>query len=132
MLKRFAFNAGANIFSGAVASAYQLGVTGMAARAWHGAEFASWALALSVAAIAPIFAANLSSVVTRRIVEARHGKPGAVEPAILSAGRRIGQRLASVAFAILLSAGAWIQMRSESGAMSTSAFLGLLAIVLST
>jgi hypothetical protein len=132
MLRRFASNAGANIFSGAVASAYQLTITAMAVRAWHGGEFASWALALSVAAIAPIFAANLSSVVTRRVVEARHGKSGAAESAILLAGRRIGQRLACMAFAILLCAGAWIQTRSVSGAMSTSAFLGLLVIVLST
>ena len=58
MLKRFASNAGANIFSGAVAAAYQLAITGMGISAWHGAEFASWALALSIAAIAPIFAAN--------------------------------------------------------------------------
>src|SRR5580658_8562736 len=132
MLKRYAYNAGANIFSGAVAAAYQLTITGMGVRAWHRAEFASWALALSVAAIAPIFAANLSSVVTRRVVEARHGDAGATESAIVLAGRRIGQRLACVAFAILICAGAWIQMRSVSGAMPTSAFLVLLALVLLT
>ena len=48
------------------------------------------------------------------------------------AGRRIGRRLAYVAFAILICAGAWIQMRSVSGAMSTSAFLVLLVIVFLT
>jgi hypothetical protein len=132
MLRRFAFNAGANIFSGAVAAAYQLAITGMGIRAWHRAEFASWALALSVAAIAPVFAANLSSVVTRRVVEARHGKSGAAESAIVLAGRRIGQRLACVAFAILICAGAWIQRRSVSGAISTSAFMELLVVVLLT
>jgi hypothetical protein len=132
MLKRFASNAGANVFSGAVAAAYQLTIAGMGIRAWHRAEFASWALALSVSAIAPIFAANLSSVVTRRVVEARHGNSGATESAIVLAGRRIGQRLAGIAFAILICAGAWIQTRSVSGAMSTGAFLVLLVLVLLT
>ena len=132
MLRRFAANAGANIFSGGVAAAYQLAINGMGIRAWHGAEFASWALALSVAAIAPIFAANLSSVVTRRVVEARHAGSGSVELAIVLAGHRIGQGLACIALVILICAGAWIQARSASGALSTSAFLGLLMIVLST
>jgi hypothetical protein len=132
MLRRFASNAGANIFSGAVAAAYQLAITGMGISVWHGPEFASWALALSVAAIAPIFAASLSSVVTRRVVEARHGKFGAAERAIVLAGRRIGRRLATVALAILICVGAWIHARSESGSLSTGAFLLLLAIVLST
>lgn len=132
MLSRFASNAGANIFSGAVAAAYQLAITGMGASAWHGAAFASWALALSVAAIAPIFAANLSSVVTRLVVEARHRPPSAAESAIVLAGRRIGRGLACLAVAALVCTGAWIQIHSTTGALSTSAFLGLLVIMLST
>jgi hypothetical protein len=132
MLRRFASNAGANILSGAVAAAYQLTIAGMASRTWHGEVFASWGLALSVAAIAPIFATNLASVVTRRVVEARHSKSGASESAIVLAGRRLGQQLTCVALAILICAGAWIQMRSMSGAMSTSAFLALLVVLLLT
>src|ERR1700692_3862659 len=132
MLRRFAFNAGANILSGAVAAAFQLTITGMASRTWHGAEFASWGLALSVAAIAPIFASNLSSVVARRVVEARHSKSCAAESAIVLAGRRLGKHLTCMALAILICAGAWIQMRSASGAMSTSAFLVLLVVLLLT
>jgi hypothetical protein len=130
MLKRFAFNAGANILSGGVAAAFQLTITGLASRTWHGAQFASWGLALSVAAIAPIFASNLSSVVTRRVVEARHSNSSAAESAIVLAGRRLGKRLTCVALAILICAGAWIQMRSASRAMSTSAFLVLLVVLL--
>lgn len=132
MLRRFASNAGANILSGAVAAAYQLAIAGIASRTWHGAEFASWGLALSVAAIAPLFAANLSIVMTRRVVQARHSKSGASEWAIVLAGRRVGKHLTYVALAILLCAGAWIQMRSVSGAMSTSAFLVLLVVLLLT
>jgi hypothetical protein len=132
MLKRFASNAGANIFSGAVAAAYQLTITGIGSRAWHGAEFSSWALALSVAAIAPVFAANLSSVITRRVVEARHGLAGAAEMAIVEAGRRIGQHLTLLALAVLVCAGAWIHKHSVSGGLPTSAFLLLLVVLLST
>ena len=132
MLRRFASNAGANILSGVIAAAYQLTITGMASRTWHGEVFASWGLALSVAAIAPIFATSLASVVTRRVVEARHSKSGASESAIVLAGRRLGQQLTCVALAILICAGAWIQMRSASGAMSTSAFLALLVVLLLT
>jgi hypothetical protein len=132
MLKRYASNAGANIFSGVVAAAYQLSITGMGVSAWRGPEFASWALALSVAAIAPIFAANLSSVVTRRVVEARHARSGTAEAAIVAAGRRIGRRIAAVAFVILVCAGVAVQARAASGAMSSVGFLALLVVVLST
>lgn len=132
MLRRFASNAGANIFSGAVGAAYLLAITGIASRTWHGAEFASWALALSVAAIAPICAANLSGVVTRRIVESRHSKSGADDLAIVLAGRRMGQHLTYVALVLLICSGAWIQMRLSSGVMSTSSFLILLLMLLLT
>lgn len=130
MLGRFASNAGANVFSGVVAAAYQLTITWMGSRAWHGTDFASWALALSIAAIAPIFAANLSNVVTRRVVEARHGQIGGGESAIVLAGRRIGRRLAFIALTILICAGAWIQAHSELGAMPTRAFLILLSVLM--
>jgi hypothetical protein len=130
MLRRFASNAGANLFSGAVAAGYQLAVAGLAVRAWHGAEFASWALALSVAAIAPIFAANLSSVVTRRLIELRHADPRAEAQATVLGGQRIARRLTSLAFAVLIATGAWIESRSSAGALTTSGFLILLAVAL--
>jgi hypothetical protein len=132
MLKRFASNTAANVFSGAVSAVYLLAITSMGSSTWHGAEFASWALALSIAAIVPIFAANLSSVVTRRVVEARYGKSRAAESGIVLAGRSIGQRLTFLALVTLICAGAWVQMRSVSGAMSTSGFLLLLAVTLLT
>jgi hypothetical protein len=46
------------------------------------------------------------------------------------AGRRIGRHLTCVAVAILIFAGAFVQMHSVSGAISTSAFLVLLAVLL--
>lgn len=132
MLRRFASNAGANVFSGVVAAGYQLGVTALGVQTWHGAEFASWALALSVAAIAPIFAANLSSVITRRVVEARHGAADANERATVIAGQRIGKRLAAAAIGVLIVGGVAVQARSDAGQLSTSAFTILLVVLLLT
>lgn len=130
MLKRFASNAGANIFSGAAAAGYQLAITLIGSRTWEATEFASWALALSVAAISPVFAANLSSVVTRRIVEARHSQWAASESAIVISGRRIGHHLTAAAFTILACAGMAIQARSGAATMSSGAFSVLLLLLL--
>lgn len=132
MLKRFFSNAAANAFSGAMAAAYQLVVVALAVATWQGADFAAWGLAMSIAAIAPILSASLSSVVTRRLVEARHRGPDAIESAIVLAGRRIGWGLAGIAFAALFLAGALIKGSSDLGALSTSEFLVLLTIMLST
>jgi hypothetical protein len=132
MLKVFASNAGANIMSGFVSAAYQLAVIGMASRTWHGAAFAAWGLALSVASIAPIFASNLSSVMTRRVVEARHGRVGAAELIIVLAGRRLGRHLTLIALLSLVCAGSWIHAHSTSAALPMGAFLVLLVELLVT
>lgn len=131
-MKRFASNAVANIFSGVTAAIYQLTVTGIGSSVWQGREFSAWALALSFAAIAPIFAANLSSVITRRVVEARHGKSAADESAIVKAGRRIGQQLTLLAIALLLCVGTGVQMLSGSDFLATWAFAILLTVMLFT
>lgn len=132
MLKRFFSNAAANAFSGGMAAAYQLVVAALAVATWQGADFAAWGLAMSIAAMAPILSASLSSVVTRRLVEARHRGPDIIEAAIVLAGRRISWGLAGIAFATLFLAGALIQGSSDVGALSTSKFLVLLTIMLST
>lgn len=132
MLKRFVSNAGANVFSGVFGAIYQLTITGIGGRVWQGAEFASWALALSIAAIAPIFAANLSSVITRRVVEVRHGNLGSAEAAIIEAGRRLGRHLVLFALGTLIFAGAWIQANSANQKLTSGAFAILLLVMLST
>lgn len=132
MLKRYSSNATANVFSGAIAAIYQLTITAMAVATWDGADFAMWGLAMSIAAIAPILSANLSSVVTRRLVEVRHHGSGTVEAAIVLAGRRMSLGLTNLALASLFCAGAWIQAHSVPGPLTTSEFLILLAMLLST
>ena len=132
MLKKFAWNAGANVFSGAMAAAYQLTITFMAIKAWHGTEFSSWALALSVAAIMPIFAINLSSLVARRVVEGLHSKSEVIEPAVLLSGRRIGHQLTFIAFVSLICAGTFLHMHSTTEVMSTAGFFWMLLLLLLT
>lgn len=132
MLNRFSSNATANILSGVVAAAYQLSITAIAVSTWDSADFATWGLAMSIAAIAPILSANLSSVMTRRLVEVRHGGSREIENSIVLAGRRISRILACVAFVSLFTAGAWIHMNSAPGLSTTSGFLILLALLLLT
>lgn len=132
MLKRFVSNAGANVFSGVFATIYQLTITGIGGRVWQGTEFASWALALSIAAIAPIFAANLSGVITRRVVEVRHGDAHPSELAIIEAGRKLGHHLGLSAIVALICIGAWIQVNSLHQALRPSDFAFLLFTMLLT
>jgi len=130
VLKRFASNAGANVLSGVITAVYQLGLTAIATRVWHGTDFSSWALALSVAAIAPLFGANLSSVVTRRVVAARHGDGRLDESAIVASARRLGRQLAACALVVLLVAGIGVGSHSSSVKLEGLSFLMLIAQLL--
>lgn len=67
--RRFASNAAANVAAGASATLFQIGLTAIASRVLGPVEFGRWALALSLAALTPLFAVNLSSIVTRRLLE---------------------------------------------------------------
>lgn len=132
MLKRFASNAGANVLSGVVAAGYQLGATAIAARIWRDSAFTTWALALSVTSIAPLFASSLSSVVTRRLVDARHSSNGTSEHAIAQAAQKIGHRLAMLAMALLLVAGLELQHRAALNATGSGTFAALLLLLLTS
>jgi hypothetical protein len=131
-LRRFFSNASANIFSGAAGAAYQLTVAGIGSSTWQGIDFALWALALSVATIAPVFTVSLSSVITRRIVEARHGSARGTEFAIVRAGRRVGQHLGYFAVVLLFCAGVGIQARINSDPKDLISFSVILFTLLMT
>ena len=115
-----------------MAAAYQLTITGIAIKTWHGTEFSSWALALSVAAILPIFAINLSSLVARRVVEGRHIKSEVIESAVLLSGRRIGHQLTLMAFLSLICVGTFLHIHSATEVMSTVGFFWMLLLLLLT
>ncbi|MEY2892516.1 MAG: hypothetical protein RJA98_2424, partial [Pseudomonadota bacterium] len=105
MLKRLASNAAANLSSGLVAACCQLAATGFATRIWHGSEFSTWALALSISAIAPLFGVNLSSVVTRRLVQDRHTNRGVNTESIIRGANKLSRQLTFWATILLFSAG---------------------------
>lgn len=128
MLRIIASNAAANIISGFIAAAYQVTITSLASRTWNGSEFTVWALALSIAAIAPLFAVNLASVVTRRIVEFRCEEKS--ELAIVLAGRRVSNHLHYAALIFLISSGVWIEAGAGARLNSGASFLILLLMVL--
>lgn len=129
---RFLSNAGANVLSGAVTAVYQLAVAGLAARTWHGATFSAWALALSVAAIAPVFAVNLSSVITRRLVEARHTAPEGDDSAVVRSGLSISAQLTAAAFVVVTCVGITAYEQATQYPISLFGFLLLLVTLLAT
>jgi hypothetical protein len=130
MLKRFASNASANVLTGAVTASYQLALAGLASRSWQGSDFASWALALSVASICQLFSANLSSVVTRRIVTARHSGSTAPEGAIVVAATRQSTQLAGLAVITLMIGGLLTHMASRASNAPLPMFCTLLLLLL--
>ena len=106
MWTRFASNAFANVITGAMAMAFQLGVTAIATRTFDSETFSIWALAFSMGALAPLFSASLATVVTRQLVTAAtHGRDGA-NNAVLKSARQVSTLL-SFAALVFIVAGAW-------------------------
>jgi hypothetical protein len=132
MLKRFSLNASANVFSGLVSAIYQLSITSLAFAAWDGAKFAVWGLAMSVSSMAPILSANLSNVVTRRLIESRHSSADHEVPVILASARLLGRWLTFFSLAVLFCAGSLLQRKVEIEELTAGTFLLLLVILLST
>jgi hypothetical protein len=106
MIKKIASNASANVVSGLVSFLYQIGLVAVASRVWGGIDFSIWALALSIAAIAPLFGSNLSSVVTRRLLHANKHLSQSNVPAILFSARLLERQLSVLAIVLLTTIGA--------------------------
>ncbi|MFM0204979.1 hypothetical protein PQR53_34740 [Paraburkholderia fungorum] len=94
-----ASNAFANLVTGVSATVFQIGLTAIATRSFGSNGFPIWALAMSLAALVPLFSANLSTVVTRRLLER---SPTTSEMVVVQAAAKYAKRLSCVAiFAIL-------------------------------
>jgi hypothetical protein len=103
--RRFASNAAANVAAGASATLFQIGLTAIASRVLGSVEFGRWALALSLSALTPLFAVNLSSIVTRRLLE--QGPENATT--VMHAARQWAFALGSAALAGICLAGWGLQ-----------------------
>lgn len=93
--RRIGSNAVANIVAGAAVAIAQLAMAAIAARVFDATAFASWTVLLSLAALTPLFSANLSSIVTRCLV--MHEQEVGQAPAILLAARQLARRLGLLA-----------------------------------
>jgi len=130
MLNKFLSNAGANVFSGVVTAAYQLGLTAIAAHTWQGRQFSVWALALSIASITALFGTNLANVVTRRVVKVRHSIDTQSESSIIAAASRLENQLGALALICLTAAGLYINSRSTNAQADPQYFLGVLFLLI--
>lgn len=125
MLRKFASNALANLTTGLSGTVFQVGLTAIATRSFDKEGFSVWALAWSMAAWVPLFSVNLSTVVTRRLVEA----PSAAG-AITLASKELAVQLSVAAFAVilLLSAGLLLTSKPLAEAKPLS-FLTVVALL---
>jgi hypothetical protein len=96
---RFGSNALANVLTGGSSIIFQLGVTAMATRCFNAETFTTWTLALSMASLTPLFAVNLSAVVTRQLIPLPVGSQEAA--VVITAARRLGYGLAAAALLII-------------------------------
>ena len=94
--RRIGSNAAANISSGGMVAVSQLGMTAIAARSFAADTFALWTVLISMAALSPLFGANLSAIVTRSLVSVEQGGEAA-RTAILQAAQRLAHQLSGVA-----------------------------------
>ena len=130
MWKRFGSNASANILTGVSSIAFQLGVTAMAARSFDAATFSVWAVALSLAALTPLFAINLSSVVTRQLVRATAAESHDVSDLVLTAARYLSRGLAAFAVVSILVAALALQRTSPILASTAPVTFTLAVLIL--
>lgn len=126
MLRRFASNALANLATGISGTFYQVGLTAIASRSFDSSGFAAWSLAVSLAALVPLFSISLSTIVTRQLVEL----PKPQHPVLLMAARRVALGLSLIAFvAVVLIALGMQHVSLPARAFGGAAFCLLAALL---
>lgn len=130
MWVRFGSNAVANVLTGVSSVVFQLGLTAMASRSFDAENFSVWTLALSMASLTPLFAVNLSAVVTRQLVPALTVS-GDATAVVMTAARRLGRGLAALAVLAILLGGLALH-RSSPNLAATGTGTFALAVLLLT
>ncbi|MCX2865139.1 hypothetical protein OOZ63_25245 [Paucibacter sp. PLA-PC-4] len=126
MWRRVGSNALANLSAGVSGTLLQIGLTAIATRSFGKEGFAVWAVALSMAALVPLFAANLSTIVTRRIVESLPDQAAA----IMRSGHQLARGLSAVSvFGILLCSVILQRYSQPLQDMAASSFGLLMALL---
>jgi hypothetical protein len=126
---RFGSNTLANVLAGVSAFIFQLALTAMAARSFDAVAFSAWTLALSMAGLTPLFAVNLSAVVTRQLVPVLPA--GREAPAlVMAAARQLGLGLVALAvLAILLGALSLHRVSPNLASVGSSAFTMVVLVL---
>lgn len=127
MWRRIGSNSLANLSAGVSGTLFQLGLTAIASRSFEPRLFSIWALALSMASLVPLFSANLSSVVTRRLMESRPEQADT----ILQSSKRLANRLALSTVVVIVFAALFLQQHSaplQSMAVGPFVLLVLLLV----
>src|SRR6185369_14877873 len=127
MWKRLGSNATANLSIGVSTMAFQLGATAIASRSFDGPSFGAWTLAISLAALTPLFAMNLASVVARQSMSAVTSASG---HAVAVVARRAAQALAMFALAFTLIAAVLLHANSTALSRIGPVAFAALALVL--
>jgi hypothetical protein len=126
MPRRFASNALANLATGVSGTLYQVGLTAIASRSFDARGFAAWSLAVSLAALVPLFSISLSTIVTRQLMEL----PKPQHPVVLMAARRIARGLSLTAFVVIVLIALGMQHASlPARAFGGNAFCLLVALL---
>lgn len=108
MWRRIGSNSLANLSTGVSGTLFQIGLTAIASRSFDPSLFSIWALALSMASLVPLFSANLSTVITRRLMESSSERAGA----ILQSGQRLAGHLSLGAVTVIGLASLLLQQHS--------------------
>ncbi len=127
---RLGSNAAANLLTGASSMVFQLALTAMAARSFDHATFSVWTLAISMAALTPLFAINLASVVTRQLVGASVSGSEDSQAMVVRAARRVALILAASAVFVIAAASVLLYRRSPELAHAHEAEFVLAVLVL--
>lgn len=123
---RLASNALANLVAGVSATLFQIGLTALASRVFSPGNFSVWTLALSMSALVPLFSINLSTVVTRQVLE----RSMAEAAPVLSAAWQIANRLGVLALVMIMLIAATLHTRSVPLAqVSLSEFILLVLLL---
>jgi len=126
MWRRFASNALANLVTGVSGTIFQIALTAVASRTFDREGFSVWTLALSMAALVPLFAASLSTIVTRQLLQ--HETQAS---AIMGAARQVAFMLCLVALTVITLLGFSLSRVSIPLASQSSWAFSILVLGLS-
>ena len=128
-VRKIASNAFANIFSGLITACYQVSLVSIATRYLDQDAFSIWAVSISIASILPLFACNLSSVITRKIIYAIGDRGDIGKQIVIAAGKKLEKQIVFIAMLTLSLVGVIFTFRLPEKNLAVNTFLPTLLLV---